>query len=33
VLRLRGVQIDNLPGPALAAKLVTPLGEVILTSK
>jgi hypothetical protein len=32
VLRLRGVQIDNLPGAALEAKLTTPLGEVILTS-
>ena len=32
VLRLRGVQIDNLPGPALVARLATPLGEVILTS-
>jgi hypothetical protein len=32
VMRLRGVQIDTQPGPALVAKLATPLGEVILTS-
>jgi hypothetical protein len=32
VLRLRGVQIDNQPGPALVATLAAPSGEVILSS-